>query len=284
MAIISSPEDQPSQKHPLQGARIMITKPAGPSGQRDVLASAIEREGGEAILFPAMKIVPLSIPAPLSQLKEEVARADITIFCSPNAVNYLAISLPDLLSSMPPTLIAIGAATAACLQAVGFQQIITDPQMRSEGVLSLTQLDQEHVSNQRVIIVRGKGGRPLLGDELRRRGARVSYLEVYERRCPTVSPEEISAIWDDKPLHLVTATSPEIFDNLLHLMPSRKLRGRLQRLPFLVLSKNTADHARKLNYRGPMIISQDPMPGSMLEAMRSWWLQNNTGDPPKKKP
>lgn len=260
----------------------MITKPVGPSGQRDVLASAIEREGGEVVLFPAMKIVPLAISVPLSQLKEEVAGADIMIFCSPNAVNYLAISLPSLLSSMPHTLIAIGAATSACLQAAGFQQIITDPQMRTEGVLLLPQLDQEHVSNQRVIIVRGKGGRPLLGDELARRGARVSYLEVYERRCPTVSPEEISAIWDDKPLHLATATSPEIFDNLLHLMPSKKLRGRLLRLPFLVLSKNTADHARRLNYRGPMIISQDPMPGSMLEVMRSWWLQNKTGDPGKK--
>jgi uroporphyrinogen-III synthase len=275
MAALSSPDHNAPVDHALQGARILITKPTGSSGQRDVLATAIEREGGEAILFPAMEIVPLPCPKALPSLKEEVGQADVMIFCSPNAVDHMAASMPGLLSVMSCRLIAIGAATCERLRVVGFQQIIVGPQMRTEGALLLPQLDQEHINNQRVIIVRGKGGRPLLGDELTRRGALVSYLEVYERRCPSIPLEQIHAIWgDDQPLHLATATSPEIFDNLLSLMPTRKLRDRLLRLPFLVLSKNTADHARRLRYHGPMVLSPDPMPGSMLETMRSWWQQN----------
>lgn len=277
MDVLSAPEPNTHAAPALQGARIVVTKPVGSSGQRDILAGVIEREGGEVVLFPAMEIVPLPIHTPLPQLREEIGRTDVMIFCSPNAVDCMAASLPGLLQLMPHSLVAIGAATAERLHTAGFQQVVVGPQMRSEGALLLPMLDQEHIGNKRIIIVRGKGGRPLLGDELTRRGAAVSYLEVYERRCPVVSPEEIASTWNDRPIHLVTATSPEIFDNLLSLMPTKKLRTRLLQLPFLVLSRNTADHARRLNFIGPMIVSPDPMPGPMLEIMRSWWQQNRPG-------
>jgi uroporphyrinogen-III synthase len=55
----------------------------------------------------------------------------------------------------------------------------------SESVLALPAFQAPAVAGRRVLILRGDGGRDLLGDTLRARGAEVEYLTCYHRNGPT---------------------------------------------------------------------------------------------------
>ncbi len=109
--------------------------------------------------------------------------ADLYVFISPNAVTFAGRlleghSLPD-----GARLAAVGSGTAQALQQAGFKvDLLPDARFDSEGLLALPELSR--LAGRRVVIVRGEGGRPLLGDELRARGADVVYAEVYRRSRP----------------------------------------------------------------------------------------------------
>jgi uroporphyrinogen-III synthase len=77
---------------------------------------------------------------------------------------------------------AVGPGTARALQAHGLDSIITPDGQDSEALLALPQLAD--VAGKRVVIVRGVGGRALLADTLRARGAQVDFMECYRRMRP----------------------------------------------------------------------------------------------------
>ena len=70
---------------PLRGAGIVITRPAR---QAAGLAGEIAAMGGNPLIFPAIVILPPEDEAALRAAQRELARYDIAIFVSANAVEY----------------------------------------------------------------------------------------------------------------------------------------------------------------------------------------------------
>ena len=99
-------------------------------------------------------------------------------------------SLPALLSQRqwPPHLLpaAIGQGTVRALAAHGVHGCIA-PEQRfdSEALLALPELQAERVAGQRVLILRGDGGRELLAETLSARGALVDLVSCYRRLPPS---------------------------------------------------------------------------------------------------
>ena len=225
----------------LGGAGVLVTRPEHQAGE---WCRLIEAHGGRALRLPALAIAGPADPGPARQRLARLDDCRLMIFVSPNAVRQGLALLPD--AGLPPGLqvAAVGDATAAALAAAGRPaDLVPETSQDSEGLLALPRL--QAVADETVLIVRGEGGRPLLGDTLTRRGARVEYLEVYRRVCPETDVGPLLAQWDR--VDLVTATSNQILDNLLRLFGEAG-RGTLQATPLLVISRRTEDRARSLGW------------------------------------
>lgn len=167
-------------KQPLAGLKILVTRPRD---QAVRLAQYIEQAGGIPLLFPLLDIEPVQ---DVDVLKEQVSRLvdfNLAIFISPNAVLYGMAAIREVLGSIPENMkiatIGMGSAKALCELGVA-NVLVPDERYDSEGLLEKLQ----HVAGWRVMIFRGDGGRELLGDTLKERGASVEYVTCYRRSKP----------------------------------------------------------------------------------------------------
>lgn len=198
--------------HPLTGCSVLVTRPAHQAGE---LAARIEAAGGCALRFPLLAIEPLA--GALENCLARIAQTDFLLFVSANAVDHL---LPALLSAHPLPcglqLGAVGRPTAARIAHYGCPVALCPAhRFDSEGLLELPAL--QAVEGRRVLIARGEGGREMLAETLRARGARVDYLEVYRRVCPQVNLAEHP--WAERgEVDVILLTSPESLENLLAIL------------------------------------------------------------------
>ncbi len=229
------------QPLPLVGLNIVVTRPREQAAQ---LARLIAQAGGQAILFPLLEISPVADPQPMRALVARLPQFNLAIFISPNAVRYgmeaihAAGALPDTLK-----IATIGPGSARALRDYGGQDIIA-PQDKfdSEALLALPALQQ--VTGWRVLIFRGDGGRELLGDTLKARGATVEYAACYQRAKPQ---QDVSTLLAADP-HVITVTSSEALGYLWDMLDS-EARARLAALPLFVPHARIAEAAFKLRWR-----------------------------------
>jgi uroporphyrinogen-III synthase len=140
----------------------------------------------------------------------------------------------------------VGRATAVALTAAGRAPDLVPPERYdSESLTALPELAA--MAGRRALIVRGEGGRALLGDVLTERGAQVAFAEVYRRVRPTRDARPLIACWRAE-LGLVIATSDEVLLNLADILGAAG-RELLLATPLVVISERTARTARELGFR-----------------------------------
>ncbi|MEW8029615.1 MAG: uroporphyrinogen-III synthase [Candidatus Thiodiazotropha sp.] len=243
----------------LKGRGILVTRAAHQAGG---LVERIEACQGRAIRFPTLEIVACEKPDRVRSLFRQ--SWDAIIFVSPNAVTHAL----NLLSGyrIHATLGAVGKATAAALRRSGYSiDLIPVDRYDSEGLLMLAPL--QAMTGKRVLIVRGEGGRALLGEGLQARGAEVGYAEVYRRIKPTVDPNPLLAQWQEQ-VDLVTATSAEVLDNLIALLgePGWPM---LQRTPLLVISERMRRKAEKKGFQ-TILLAVGANDDAIMSAIQNW--------------
>ncbi|MBS1190348.1 MAG: uroporphyrinogen-III synthase [Rhodocyclaceae bacterium] len=229
---------------PLAGKTIVVTRPRA---QADALAAAIAAAGGEPLLFPLLEISPADDHRGLDEALARLPDYTLAVFISPNAVDY---SLPALLARgpWPAGLVpaAVGQGTVKALAAHGVAGCVA-PTRRfdSEALLELPELQADRVAGRRVAIFRGDGGRELLADTLRARGAAVDCITCYRRSAPALGPAPLMAAWRAGRLDAVTVSSSE---GLRYLADMLDADGRrfLAATPVLVPHERIADNARAL--------------------------------------
>ena len=235
---------------PLAGLNVVVTRPREQAAQ---LAQRIEQAGGNAILFPLLEIGPPGDPQFLHKLVARLHEFNLAIFISPNAVRYgmeAVLAVGATLSPGPSPqgrgglrIATVGQGSAKALRELGVQEIIA-PQDRfdSEALLALPGLQQ--VAGWRVVIFRGDGGRELLGDTLKARGATVEYAECYRRAKPQ---HDAGALLAANP-HAITVTSSEALGYLWDMLDEPG-RTRLASVPLFVPHARIAEAAQRLGWR-----------------------------------
>ncbi len=247
----------------LQGAGTLVTRARH---QADSLCAMISANGGRPIRFPAIEIQPANRSERLSRLLANIDRYQILIFISPNAVYWALKMLHETAFPSSAKLAAVGKSTANALAAAGYAvDVVPGQRYNSEALLEMPELNR--VENQRIMIFRGRGGRPLLGERLKSRGALVEYAEVYQRICPHADPGSLIARWPEG-VDLVTATSNEILENLFSLLGQSGNR-LLQNTPLIVISQRMAAKARALGC-SEVIQAQGADDRSLIDCMCSW--------------
>ncbi len=205
-----------------------------PQPQADALAAALRAAGHQPHVCPLLQITPGQA---LPRLARHLAWAEFVIATSAHAVYQATQQLHAQGLSWPSRpCLAVGAATASAWQECGVAaQVPPDP--RSEGVLRLPLLQQ--VAGRRILILRGNGGRELLADTLRQRGATLRHCECYRRHYLPLPGAILFAEWHTAGIDSVIISSGELFSRLLQLAPPERLAW-LHTLLFIVPSPRVA--------------------------------------------
>lgn len=257
LACIVSPDK------PLTGLKIAVTRPRE---QAAPLVRRIEQAGGVPLLFPLLDIAPAADQAALREQLARLAQFDLAVFISPNAVRY-GMAAIRAAGDLPPALqiATVGQGSAKALRELGVTDIITPTESSdSEGLLALPEL--QDVAGWRVLILRGDGGRELLGGTLKARGATVEYAACYRRSKPQ---QDIAALLDAAP-DALTVTSSEALEHLWQ-MPDAAQRERLSAVPLFVPHQRIAELARRQGWR--QVLPTGAGDDGLLSALIAWNLE-----------
>ena len=184
---------------------VLLTRP---EGENESLGALLARHGVDILIRPLIELFPIEVIPATKQLLIKIDQQDAIIFVSKSSVRYALPLLEKYWPQLPvaPTWLAVGSGTAGELAAFGIRADFPAA-AGTEGLLELPAL--RTVAGEKVLIVRGVGGRELLASKLIRRGAEVAYLEVY-RRSPAPG-----ASWSDlQPGSVAVVTSLEAMVNL----------------------------------------------------------------------
>ena len=249
---------------PLTGVHIVVTRPAH---QAENLAYLIEQAGGIAVRFPCLQITDLKLDFQATTIVSQLSKAKWLIFTSPNAVNFALnanggkIFINQFLTEQ---IAAIGKGTAKALESAGLGAgLLPETGFDSEAVLALPEFQQ--VTGQKIVIVRGQGGRDELATVLTNRGAEVDFIEVYKREMPNVDNRSVLKLLDRSKLGGIVITSGEALKNLLMLI-GNDYRERLITIPLVTISQRIQNLAAGLEFKR-IVLAQNPSDAAILDAV-----------------
>lgn len=264
----------------LHRKRILITRP---SHQAEIWKRRLTAAGALVDCIPMLAITPVNQNSgfDIQRIKNLVVdfdRFDHAIFVSANAVRYGFDWLDSFWPQLPqgPRFYAIGEATAEALEKRGAEPLVDGGAMNSEALLALPQLQTP--AGQRVLIFRGCGGRSLLGDTLRARGAHLAYCEVYLRQLPPAACDQLAQYRDTA--DAITVHSGETLNNL-SLCIARSGRTELLATPLICPGKRVAKAAQDAGF-GAIYAAVNAGSSAMLEALQR--AIGATGHPDSTKP
>ncbi len=252
---------------------IAITRPLD---QAKRLSAMIHEAGGNTLAFPLIEIAPLEDYTAFEASIADIEQADWAVFISTNAVEN---AMPRVLKKLNSKKLngfsqtharklkfaAIGPVTAEAIkahtQSLGLNLAINEvliPNGRFDSEALLATPAMQAVNNQRIIIFRGIGGREVLADTLKSRGANVTFAESYQRVNPQTDCALLANAVQNKTCDAIVVTSAEAMRHLLQLANGADW---LQKLPICVNHARIKEEASHLG----LTISVADAPGD--EAM-----------------
>jgi len=197
------------------GHCLLVTRPASQAAR---LTQLLEQKGVATLQLPTLEIKPL----PASEIDNHkilnLDQYDAVIAISTHAASIALEWIDRYWPQLPYSIqwFAVGAATAAVLsQSVEAVQVPTEGS-NTEALLALPAW--ERLSGKKVLILKGRGGRPLLEEQLIQKGCRVETLDLYCRAMPAYSNIELATLFKDGFPDSILATSIESLDNLYEIL------------------------------------------------------------------
>ena len=227
----------------MQGIKVLVTRP---EPENSLTCHALSSLGAIPLSLPMLQIKPLDAKEDIARLHSQLFNLDtyqFVIFVSKNAARLGAELIDECWPMLPVGIqwLGIGKGTTDTLKQLHIPAI-TSPGHDTEAML--TWLKPAKMRDQKVLIVRGQGGRPDLASGLESRGASVDTLEIYQRATPIYDAqtffflEEPDVIW---------TTSGESLNNLTQQI--QQLSPNLMNTTLFVPSERVAEHARSNGWR-----------------------------------
>lgn len=264
----------PKASNDLHGLGVLVTRPVD---QAEHLCQLIESAGGRPYRLPTISIEAsqASEQQHARELLGHLQEGDLLIFISANAVNYSQALLGPA-SGWPAGVqtAVIGQATAKAFATIFGQpaNIIPQGDSNTEALLALPALQQ--AEDRRILIIRGEGGRALLGNTLQQRGAAVHYANVYRRALPSYNREQHSAALREC-VDVITATSVEGLQNLVNLF-GETLGEWLWSRPLFVIHQRQVEAARAMGFKIIPAVAAETNDAALLSVIIKWQQQRNS--------
>ena len=225
---------------------ILVTRPS-PSGEE--LVSRLRALGRVAYHAPLIDFAPGGDLPKLPQALQQLNDGDLVFILSQHSVSYAHSVMGRVGLSWPARLAyyAIGRTTALAMHRISSLPIeYPREQEISETLLLLPALQK--LEGKQALILRGNGGRELLGNTLSERGAAVSYYECYQRSPVHYDGSEQSAHWQRAGVDTLVVTSGEMIPQLYTLVPDYYRSSWLLRCRLVVVSERLATLAQELGW------------------------------------
>jgi len=245
---------------------VLVTRPAT---QATALLDHIHGIGAIPIPFPLLKIEELPFDYESKQIVMNLDAFDCAIFISGNAVEFGIHRIESYWPQFPLSLkwFSVGKATAQKLADHGIS-VISPARETSEGLLELAEL--EAVKGKKILIVRGLGGRELLANCLRERGASVQYLNVYRRDPEPWDWNDLVQLGERYEIEVLMITSAAAMNHFDSLVEDEGFRSAIK---VILPSERLMQLAADLGY-SHCFLSNGADDISMLEACRGFVINS----------
>jgi uroporphyrinogen-III synthase len=240
-----------------------------PEGQAAPLIAGLAARGIQSLHLPMLRLVPVSpLPPRERQRILDLDRYQHLIFISSNAARFGLAAIDDYWPQYPAgqRCWAVGGSTAAVLEQAGLEVSVPEEDLSSEGLLALPGL--QAVAGERVLIVKGEGGRDVLQRRLRERGAEVDTVSCYRREAPELSARDCQARLAKSPVQLILISSGEGLAQLSRLLQPRE-NTNLAGITVIAPSPRVAEQARALGWSA-VSTARSASDDAMLEAAEAW--------------
>ena len=199
------------EMRPLHGKKVVVTRARA---QASELARQLDALGAEPVELPAIRIEPRIDTEEVRRMVSDIHAYALVCLTSPNGVALLFEAMAeqgrDARALANASVAAIGAGTEAALAAHGvIADIVPDRFVAEELVAELEKLE---LSGKPVLVARAAEARELLPDALRRQGAQVDVVTLYETVAEEPDPEAIHRASD---ADFITFTSSSTVRNFV---------------------------------------------------------------------
>ena len=226
----------------LQNIKALVCRPKLQAG---ALAEQIISQNGQAWVLPMLDIEPLAEDQSMRNILLDLDRYDHIIVTSKAAAEYGCELIEQYWPQLPAHIrwYAMGSTTADVLLNYSARARIADNGNNSEALLSLAEF--ESVENEHILIIKGCGGRTKLGQTLEKRGANLTFLEVYQRLRPEYPPETLVKLLESQRINVILCGSAETVTNLGYYLPE----SHRAEYPVIVPGNRVRQHALALGFR-----------------------------------
>lgn len=243
---------------------ILVTRPA-PEG--DQLVERLRLTGRQAWSLPLIEFLPGEELPKLSSQFTALRSGDAIIVVSSRVLSFAGPFLATQHIGWRKDIdyYAIGKRSALDLHYYCQQPVAFPEEGVTENLLALAEL--EAVQGKRFLILRGNGGRALLGDTLRARGAIVNYCECYQRVPVNYQGAEQAYYWRQKGISTLIVTSGEMLNLLYEMVPAIDRHQWLLHCRLVVVSERLAAIASHFGWRD-IIVADGADNDALLRALR----------------
>jgi uroporphyrinogen III methyltransferase / synthase len=199
------------ERRPLHGKRVVITRARA---QASELARRLDALGAEPIELPAIRIEPRIDSDEVRRAVQDIHTYALVCLTSPNGAGLLFEAMAaqgrDARALASASVAAIGAGTEAVLAANGvLPDIVPERFVAEELVEALAKLE---LKGKPVLVARAAEGREVLPDALRKRGAEVDVVALYETVAESPDPDALERA---READFVTFTSSSTVRNFI---------------------------------------------------------------------
>lgn len=247
---------------------VLICRP----GERgEALAAALHAQGESVESLNVMQLEPLPEDPLMRRTWLDIDQYHKIVVISPFAAVCLGEALDRFWPQLPVGIdyYSVGSATASTLyNQLGIRvhvPLSTAGEDTSEALLALASLQQ--LDHQRILLVAGEGGRPLLAETLIERGAKVTRVAVYRRRFQPLAPDLQARLFSGNYRALIV-TSSELLEHLAKWCNQASLNQ-----PLIVSSRRLATLAGILGFCD-LKVASGATPAALIAALETCETQD----------
>jgi uroporphyrinogen-III synthase len=232
----------------LQGIQVLICRPAESALE---LAQALTAVGARCCCFPTLSIEFLSLSPEARNNILNLDQYQHVIVTSQHAAKAALQAIDSLWPQFPvrQQWYPIGEKTASILKQEQLNLVEPNQSLTSESLLAIPELQK--IREHKILLLKGTEGRDVLATTLRKRGAFVDELELYERSCPAYTDKEILEAMTDFPAHFIVTLSGETLQNLISLCDQAHIDASSK--TFIVPSHRVANIAYERGFKSVLI-------------------------------